>query len=173
MSNDKLIDSLLKTIFKGLLLWSGYCLFIFSLDFILKFNILIILADIVHMLPSIIESLMITIFLVSFYVLRLLNKRKQVNWILYKTPLKIFGVFYLFEVLNAYDFTLQQNSNRKYLNKKRTRFMWLILSKNHLKIAAKINSFFCEDFYRQSKDWQMVLILNLAVGRPQTLRIYP
>lgn len=79
MSNDKLIDSLLKTIFKGLLLWSGYCLFIFSLDFILKFNILIILADIVHMFPSIIESLMITIFLVSFYVLRLLNKRKQVN----------------------------------------------------------------------------------------------
>lgn len=75
MNTYKLINPLLSIIFKGLLSWSAYCLLVLFLDFFVTLNNLPVLSNLYYILPNIIESLMVAIFVVSYYVLRLLKEK--------------------------------------------------------------------------------------------------
>lgn len=83
MKNNELISELLLNLFRTLFYWSGYCLILILLDYSQKLFFMMemygVLADIGYLLPSVISSLIIAIFIMSFQNVRLLKKYKGLD----------------------------------------------------------------------------------------------
>lgn len=83
MNDKELIPEILLNIFRVLLYWSGYCVFLFLLDYsqrlFFMFEMYGIFADINYFLPNIVSSLVIALFILSFQNVRLIKKYKGLN----------------------------------------------------------------------------------------------
>ena len=83
MKNNELISELLLNLFRTLFYWSGYCLILILLDYAQKLffsmEIYGLFVDIGYLLPNVISSLIIAIFVMSFQNVRLLKKYKGLD----------------------------------------------------------------------------------------------
>lgn len=83
MKDNELMPQLLLNIFRTLLYWSGYCLLLVLLDYtqglFFMTELYDLFATIGYLLPNIVSSLIIAIFILSFQNVRLLQKYKELN----------------------------------------------------------------------------------------------
>lgn len=84
MKNNELISELLLNLFRTLLYWSGYCLLLLILleygqSLFFMMEMYDVIATISYLLPNIVSSLIIAIFIMSFQNVRVLKKYKEQN----------------------------------------------------------------------------------------------
>lgn len=84
MKNNELISELLLNLFRTLLYWSGYCLLLLILleygqSLFFMMEMYDVFATISYLLPNIVLSLIIAIFIMSFQNVRVLKKYKEQN----------------------------------------------------------------------------------------------
>lgn len=84
MKNNELISELLLNLFRTLLYWSVYCLLLLILleygqSLFFMMEMYDVFATISYLLPNIVSSLIIAIFIMSFQNVRVLKKYKEQN----------------------------------------------------------------------------------------------